>query len=72
MLQNGRRYLFMTLGYFYSGIVESWSPGHAILSDARIHCGDVGKLEDFDFNKGNKLKFGYIVPLPGTGVCPLD
>ena len=72
MLKIGHRYLFMTLSYFFTGVVDAQSPGHATLSDARVHLGDVGDLSEFDFNAGKLLKHGYIVPLPGTGIMPLE
>lgn len=74
MLRDGKLYLFMTLGYYYSGKVFRQTPTHVIITDARIHYEDVGDLDVFERSQGKwkNLPRGYIVPMSGTGVFPLE
>lgn len=75
MLQKGKRYLFMTLSYYFSGVVRDWNPGHAVLDDVRVHYEDVGPLDEFKAKSGTgksrKIANGTVVPIPGSVMLPL-
>lgn len=63
----GKKYLFLTQRYAFSGTVETVTPTHVVLgSDAEVHYEDIGPFEDW--SRGSLRKGGSV---PGQGVSLL-
>ena len=73
MIPTGRRYLFETQRYFFSGTVETCTPTHAFLGDdAMIHYEDVGgDLGEWSSGKRKTSASGKDGKVPGQIVCLL-
>lgn len=65
----GKKYMFMTQRYAYSGTVEAVTPTHVVLgTDAQIHYEDIGPFENWSAGKQPSCKSGSV---PGQGVSLL-
>ncbi len=65
----GKKYLFMTQRYAYSGTVEAVTPTHVTLGpDAQVHYENIGLFEEWSRGVPPRGKSGAV---PGQGVCML-
>lgn len=74
MFQVGKRYLFMTQRYAFSGTVEAISPTHVVLgADAQVHYNDIGTFDVWSTGKGAEGKKvpGQVVSVLGTDATPI-
>jgi hypothetical protein len=74
LFQVGKRYLFMTSRYAYSGTVEMVTPTHVLLgSDAQVHYEDVGTFDNWALrqHKTGKSVPGQVICVLGADATPI-
>lgn len=70
----GKRYLFMTQRYAYSGTVDTVTPTHVVLGkDAQVHYENIGKFDVWSRDKGpsGSPVPGQVVSTLGTDATPI-
>ena len=71
-LEAGKRYLFMTVTFYWDGIVEELFPTHALITNARL-VKDVGENPDFNkWARSDELHRRAWIPIPNVQILELD